>query len=124
MAFLKIKKWAIFYEENLHTKNIFCAKLSVFCFEISSFSSPGCCQFHIAFPAASMWHGSVLHYRCTSRLLGRQGFKLYIYIYRYIHIYIYTYIYIYIHNKIGVNLDQEFTFIGQQLLRIAEDWIV
>ena len=55
-------------------------KLSTYiCFEISSFFSLGCCQFHIAFTAASMLHGSVLLYRCTSRFFGRLGFKLYIY---------------------------------------------
>ena len=64
-------------------------KLSAFCFEISSFSSPGCFQFQIAFTAASMWHGSVLLYRCASRNFGRQSFN-------FIHIHIYIYIYIYI----------------------------
>ena len=53
-------------------------KLGAFCFKISSFCSPGCCQVHIAFTAASMWHGSVLLYRCTSRIFARQAFKLYV----------------------------------------------
>ena len=53
-------------------------KLSGFCFEIVSFSSPGCCQFYTAYTAGIMWHGSVLLYRCTSRIFERQVFKLYI----------------------------------------------
>ena len=35
-------------------------KQSALCFEMSSLASTGCCYFHIASTAASMWHGSVL----------------------------------------------------------------
>ena len=45
----------------------FVLKLSVFCFELAIFP---------VFAAASMWHGSVLLYRCLSRIFRRQEFKL------------------------------------------------
>ena len=103
---LIIKKWSYFLWRTFSSKNICCVKVSAFCFEIIGFSSPGCFQFHIAFTAANMTHGSVLLYRCTSKIFGRQEFKLYIC------------------SKIGANFYQVFTFIGKQLLRLAEDWIV
>ena len=37
-------------------------KLSAFCFEISSFSCPGCAPFHIASTAASTWCGMAQFY--------------------------------------------------------------
>ena len=89
LVYLKIKKELFSMKKTFIQKIFVVLKLSAFYFEISSFSSPGGCHFHIALTAANMWHGSVLRYWCTSRIFKRQRFNFYMY------------------SKIGANLYQE-----------------
>ena len=78
----KIEFWCelLCLKKIFRQKIIVVLKLSAFCFEVSSFSSPG--FFSVSYCIDCSWyvwhpkHGSVLLYRCASVIFKRQGGKL------------------------------------------------